>query len=73
MQLLQIQQQLAPLDPAARYSVPEALARLRTSRKTLYELIGRGELRVIKQGRRTYVPGSEIARLSAVPAQSAAA
>lgn len=72
MQLLQ--QQLPPraLDPAQRYSILESLALLRTSRKTLYQLIGRGELRVIKQGRRTYVPGSEIARLSQAPASAAA-
>lgn len=75
MQLLQVQQQLPPrtLDPAQRYTVIEALALLRTSRKTLYELIAKGELHPIKQGRRTYIAGTEIARLSQVPAVSAAA
>lgn len=63
-----IQQPPPPtLDPAQRYSVLETLALLRTSRRTLYQMIAKGELRPIKQGRRTYVPGSEIARLSAAP------
>ena len=75
MQLLQLQQQLPPLalDPAQRYTVIETLALLRTSRRTLYQLIAKGELHPIKQGRRTYIAGSEIARLSQAPAQSAAA
>lgn len=73
MQLLHVQQQLAPLDPAQRYSVLETLALLRTSRRTLYQLIAKGELHPIKQGRRTYIAGTEIARLSQAPAQSAAA
>jgi hypothetical protein len=75
MQLLQLQQQLPPLalDPAQRYSVIETIALLRTSRRSLYDMINRGELHPIKQGRRTYIAGSEIARLSQVPAASAAA
>jgi len=66
--------QLPPpaLDPAQRYSVIEALALLRTSRRTLYQLIAKGELHKIKQGRRTYIAGSEIARLSQAPASAAA-
>lgn len=58
---------LPQLDERQRYSVPEAIAYLRTSRRSIYALIGSGSLRVLKEGRRTYVPGSEIARLSRVP------
>ena|ERR1700733_6980563 len=71
---------LPTLDVQQRYTVPEALAYLRTSRKTFYTLITQGRLSVIKEGNgkrkrkgRTYVPGSEIARLSRVPAPAAAA
>lgn len=40
---------------------------LRTSRKSLYALIEAGTLRTLSQGKRRYVPGSEIARLSVLP------
>lgn len=70
MQLLQLPP--PALDPAQRYTVIESLALLRTSRRTLYQLIARGELHPIKQGRRTYIAGSEIARLSQPPAAVAA-
>lgn len=62
--------QLALLDVQQRYTVPEALAYLRTSRKSLYVLIAQGRLLPIKEGSgrgRTYIPGAEIARLSRVP------
>jgi excisionase family DNA binding protein len=59
---------LPALDAAQRYTVNEALAYLRTSRATLYKLIASGQLRVIKQGKRTFCPGAEIAKLSRVPA-----
>jgi excisionase family DNA binding protein len=59
--------QLAPLDERQRYEVNEALAYLRTSRKSFYELVADGRIRTITEGRRRYVPGSEIARLSAAP------
>jgi hypothetical protein len=57
---------LPALDTAQRYSVAEALAYLRTSRASLYKLIAAGNLRVIKEGKRTFCPGSEIAKLSRV-------
>lgn len=57
---------LPPLDPLRRYDVPTTLAYLDISRKTLYDDIKAGKLAIIKHGRRTYVPGSEIARLSRV-------
>ena len=53
---------LPPIDVSQKYSVEEAIAYERTSRKTLYAEIKAGRLRVIKVGRRTYVPGSELAR-----------
>lgn len=58
---------LPPLDPDQRYTVPEAIAYLRSSRASVYALIARGELLVIKAGRRTFVPGSELVRLSSLP------
>jgi hypothetical protein len=69
-ELLQIQRQVPPpvLDERQRYSVPETLALLRTSRASLYKLLRDGALTPIKQGRRTYISGAEIARLSQVPA-----
>lgn len=63
---------LPPLDQAQRYTVDEALAYLRMSRARLYEKIAAGDITVIKDGRRTYLPGSEIARVSGVPARAAA-
>lgn len=55
---------LPPLDERQRYSIEESTYYLRQSRARLYERIAAGELKIIKDGRRTYVPGSEIARLS---------
>jgi excisionase family DNA binding protein len=66
-----IKTQLAPLDSAQRYSVPEAIAYLRTSRKTIYEMIAAGRLHPIKEGRRTLIAGLEIAQLSRPPAVAA--
>src|SRR5258705_79720 len=54
---------LPPLDQLQRYPINEAGSYLRMSRARLYEKIAAGELTVIRDGRRTYVPGSEIARL----------
>lgn len=69
---------LPPLDIAQRYTIPEAIRYLRTSRKGIYFLIAAGDLKTITVGsRRTkrgthagrrYVPGAEIAKLSGAPA-----
>jgi Helix-turn-helix domain len=72
LQLLQRQVPPPVLDPAQRYTVDEALALLRTSRASLYKLIRNGALHPIKQGKRTFIAGAEIARLSAAPAGQAA-
>lgn len=58
----------AALDERQRYSITEAIALLRTSRSSLYKLIRAGKLRPIKQGKRTYLSGAEIARVSQTPA-----
>jgi hypothetical protein len=55
------------LDERQRYSVEETLALLRTSRKSLYDMIRSGKVVPIKQGRRTFISGQTIARLSAAP------
>jgi hypothetical protein len=60
------------LDPLQRYSVPEANSLLRQSNARTYQQIKAGELGVIRVGGRTYIPGSEIARLSALPATETA-
>jgi excisionase family DNA binding protein len=67
-QRLADRKKLGPLDPAQRYNVPEAASFLRISRATLYTLITAGELRIIKEGARVFVPGSEIVRRSSLPA-----
>jgi hypothetical protein len=46
--------------------VPEACAYLRQSRAKLYNDVAAGLIATIQHGKRRYVPGSEIARLSAV-------
>lgn len=55
---------LPALDLNQRYTVDEAVAYLRTSRATLYADINAGAIRVQKRGRRTYITGEEIARVS---------
>lgn len=66
------QKHLAPLDPLQRYSIEEAIAYLRTSRRTLYDMIDAGLIETIKEGKRRYTPGSEIVRLSSkAPSPSA--
>ena len=49
---------LPPIDPNQRYTIPESQTYLRCSHGHLYQKIARGELRVIKDGRRSYIPGS---------------
>ncbi len=48
------------VDPNQRYSIPEANALLRQSTSKTFQQIKSGELRVIRDGGRTYVPGAEI-------------
>lgn len=51
---------LTPLDHQQRYTVEEANSYLRQSRAKTYQDIATGLIRAIKDGRRTYIPGSEI-------------
>ena len=55
---------LAPLDVNQRYAIREAAEYLRISRARLYQKIAAGEIRLLKDGRRSYVPGSAIAAAS---------
>ena len=52
---------LPPLDLNQRYTIPEANAYLRQSRAKTYQDIKDGRLPIIKDGKRTYVPGRAIA------------
>ncbi len=62
---------LPALDPAQRYSIEEAIAYLRTSRKTLFDDIKHRRLLTIKEGKRRFVPGTEIARRSRIDPEGA--
>jgi helix-turn-helix protein len=62
---------LPALDPAQRYTVEETIRYLRSSRVSVYKLFDAGRLHKIKQGRRTFVSGAEIAELSKVPEAAA--
>lgn len=59
---------LPPLDEQQRYTIPEAAKYLRVSRATIYNDIAAGLLATIKDRKRRFVPGSEIARRSRVSA-----
>lgn len=54
----------AGMKPAA-YSVNETCALLRISRAHFYNLVKRGEMRLVKLGNKSIVPASEIARVAA--------
>lgn len=55
------------LDTNRRYPIGEAERYLGISHQSVYNLIASGKLKTIKEGRRRFVPGAELARLSAVP------
>lgn len=57
---------LPPIDSNQRYSTDEAAAYLRISRAWLYKHIASGHIRTVMDGRRRYVPGSEIVARSRV-------
>jgi excisionase family DNA binding protein len=61
---------LPPLDPRRRYAVNDACQYLQISRARLYEKIAAGELTPIKDGRRTYLSGAQLARLSRANARA---
>ena len=49
------------LDPTCWYSPIEAAAVLRCSRSFVYDLMARGDLASVKNGRKRLIPGSSIA------------
>ena len=57
---------LNPLDPQQRYTIEETNRYLRQSRAKTYKDISSGLLKVIKDGRRTYISGAEIISRSQV-------
>jgi excisionase family DNA binding protein len=56
----------APLDPLQRYTIEEAASYLRIHRCTLYNDIAAGLISTIKDRKRRFVPGAEIARRSTI-------
>jgi hypothetical protein len=56
------------IDPNQRYSINEATAALRQCRAQTYKDIKKGGLRIIRAGKRVYVPGTELIRRSTLPA-----
>lgn len=62
---------LAPpvtVDANQRYSIYESCATLRVCRAQIYRDIRNGMLRTIREGKRQFVPGSELIRRSTLPA-----
>jgi len=55
---------LPPLDERQRYSLDESKDYLRLSKARLFEKIKDGEIKTILDGKRRYVPGAELIRLS---------
>lgn len=60
-----------PIDTNRRYSIKVVNELLSQSNSKTYEDIAAGRLKIIKDGGRTYIPGSEIIRRS-TPATAAA-
>lgn len=54
-----------PAEPPLLHTMEEAAQRLRVSREYLYRMRSRGELVVVKFGRRTLVEATEIDRVIA--------
>ena len=61
---------LAAVDVSQRYTIAEARVYLRISHASIYKLINDRRLRVLKHGKRTFVPGDEIVRLSRLEAEA---
>lgn len=57
---------LPQFDPRLRYPVETAAQYLSISRAFLFKKIKSGDIVTIADGRRVFIPGSEIARLSQV-------
>jgi len=63
--------QLPAIDANQRYTIGEAAAYLRQSRAKTYTDMKTGALAVIKDGRRSYVPGTSIIERSTKPSGAA--
>ncbi len=57
----------APFPERAAYPLAEAAALFGITRQHIYTLAKRGEIRLVRLGRRTLVPASEIRRLTEAP------
>lgn len=64
------QKNLPALDLNQRYTIDETSAYLRQCRARTYQQIQAGELPVIRDGRRVYVPGRAIAARSSLESAS---
>jgi excisionase family DNA binding protein len=64
---------LPPVDSGQRYSPEEAADYLRSSRWSVFKDLKEGRLRAIREGRRTFIPGTEIIRRSTLPTSESAA
>lgn len=51
---------LPPLDANQRYTIDEAADYLRTSRVRVYQKVHANQLRLIKDGRRSYIGGIDL-------------
>jgi len=51
---------LPPLDPNQRYTIDESADYLRVSRPTIYKKVANGQIRLIEDGRRRFVPGVDL-------------
>jgi hypothetical protein len=60
-------QPVAFFNPLLRYSIPETAALLKQSVPKVWVDIREDKLKVIREGGRVFVPGSEIVRRSTLP------
>ena len=64
---------LPQVDSRQRYTPEEAADYLRSSRWSVFKDLKEGRLRAIREGRRTFIPGTEIIRRSTLPTSESAA
>lgn len=57
--------------PRTAYSLDEAARSLGLSRRTLYDLMDRGQLATVKLGKRRLVPATELERLVSTQTEAA--
>ena len=59
---------LPPIDERRRYPIPVGADYLGCSNSYVFKLMREKRIQVIRDGGRTYIPGSEIVRLSTIAA-----